>query len=361
MSSDREYMRLALKLGAKGKGSTFPNPPVGAVIVKDSEIIGRGWHSRRGEAHAEVRAIADAEVNHKDTSGATMFVTLEPCCHHGITPPCTEAIIAAGISRVVVSCRDDCDERVCGMGIARSQEAGLKVETGILNEEGRELIEQYVVQRKKKRAFLSAKWAQSLDGRIATKSGKSKWITNERSRKYAHLLRSQHGAVAVGAKTAMLDDPELTVRMVRSHHTPARIIIAGDSKLPSSIKLLSGGPRTIVVHSDTNPVSGDVLDKVEFLKIPSGPRFWEKLLQKLPHMDIGSVLLEGGSETLTSAFKAGAVDRIYCFIAPKIIGEGIEAIGDLGIDKLDKSLRLDNVRRLKLGDDVLITGRIRRT
>jgi len=358
MKNDEKYIRKAFKLGAKGKGSTFPNPPVGAVIVKDGRIIGQGWHRKKGEAHAEVNAINDAIASGEEIRGATMFVTLEPCCHYGNTPPCTDAIIAARISRVVISCPDEFDSRVSGEGIRKLKDAGIRVDTGILADTGAELIEQYRVQRQQKRAFLSVKWAQSIDGYIATASGDSRWISGERSRKFAHKLRSEHGAVAVGARTALIDNPRLTVRAVRSHHKPARIVIAGDTKLPQELNVLSGRPRTIAVYNNEKPIAGERASNVELLKIHSGKNFWQRLLEKLPELGIGSILLEGGGKVIASAFKEGVVDRVYCFIAPMIMGEGIKPVGDIGIEHIKNILRLENPKTRRFGQDIMITGRL---
>ena len=353
-------MARALELGALGKGSTFSNPPVGAVIARDGRIIGEGWHRRRGESHAEVVAIEDARSRGEKTVGATMFVTLEPCCHHGLTPPCTDAIAAAGISRVVVSCRDDFDERVSGGGIETLRSRGIEVDEGLLRNEGEELIEQYRVQRTEKRAFLTVKWAQSLDGRIATKNGDSKWISGKAALRFAHELRAEHGAVAVGANTAIIDDPRLTIREIESHHAPTRIVLAGDRQLPASLSVLSGGPKTIVVHSGKKPFKGLLAGDVETLEIPVNEDFWRILLARLPKMGIGSVLLEGGGEVITSAMKAGAVDKAYVIVAPMIIGDGISAIRDVGTANLADAIRFEGMKSKKLGDDMLFWGRPRR-
>ncbi len=350
------FMRRALSLGRFGRGSTFPNPPVGAVLVKDNRIIGEGWHRRKGEAHAEALAIADARERGFDLRGASMFVTLEPCCHHGATPPCTTAIIDAGIARVFISCVDDFDSRVCGGGIFALRAAGVEVVEGLLPEEGAELIEQYRIQRTEGRAFLSAKWAQSLDGSIATSAGDSQWISGRTALKFAHRLRAEHCAVAVGANTALIDNPRLSVREVRSHNSPARIVLAGERELPASLALLSGETRTIVVHDGGNSPVITPSPKIELIEIPRWPNFWGDFLKKIFELGIGSVLLEGGGEVITSALAAGAVDRVFVVIAPLFIGGGIPAVGGLGVERLEDSIKLERARYRKLGVDLILSG-----
>lgn len=351
-------MALAIALGEKGKGSTFPNPPVGAVLVKNGEVISTGWHRYRGEDHAEARCIDRAISDGHDPRGATLYVTLEPCCHHGLTPPCTDKIIETGIARVVISVPDDHDERVCGGGIKILNEAGIAVEVGLMADCGSELIEHYRIQRTEKRAFLTAKWAQSLDGRIAARTGLSKWISGEKARAFAHKLRSRHGAVAVGAGTVIADNPELTVRMFESHHAPVRIILAGDIVLNSSLKALSGGSRTIIVLDNEDFAPLNTAENVELLILPRGKGFWKRLLAKLPAMGIGSVLLEGGSEVLTSAFINRAIDRVYCIVAPMLMGDGVQAVSDLKIDSPNMSIRLEKSRWEQSDEDIIVTGMV---
>ncbi len=354
--NDIQMMKRALELGAHGKGSTFPNPPVGAVIVRDGRIVGEGWHRKRGESHAEVIAIENARSRGEILDGATMFVTLEPCCHHGLTPPCTDAILESKIARVVVSCRDDFDERVCGKGLSILHERGVEVAEGVLREEGERLIEQYRVQRTEKRAFLTAKWAQSIDGRIATAIGDSQWISGKPALRFAHELRERHGAVAVGANTAIIDDPRMTIREIESHHSPARIVLAGKTILPATLSVLSSGPRTIIVHGGENPQIIDFENGIEALEIPVNKDFWRTLLSKLYEIGIGSVLLEGGGKVITSALDSGAVDKAYIVVAPIFIGNGIQAVGDLGVKKLSEAIPLQKTRFSKFGDDIIISG-----
>lgn len=356
--SDIDFMREALRLGALGKGSVFPNPPVGALIVRDEEIIGRGWHRQCGDKHAEVLAVENAWGNGHDLRGSTMYVTLEPCCHHGKTPPCTDRIIAEGISQVYISCLDDYDSRVCGIGAQKLVDAGIKVYSGLLEREGLELIEHYIIQRLEGRAFLSLKWASSLDGRIATRTGDSQWISGKSARGFAHRLRSMHSAVAVGYNTLIADDPQLTVRSVKTHHKPVRIILAGGEIIPGNRKMFAGGPSIIVVNPSPEQGKLESRPDIIYINIAQDERFWSNLLRKLPEHGIGSVLVEGGGEIITSALRQRAADRIYCVIAPLIIGSGIAAINELDIEKVEKGLNLEDVRHRKFEKDILITGRL---
>ncbi len=355
---DRDFMREAIRLGALGKGSVFPNPPVGAVIVREGEILGAGWHRRCGEKHAEVLAIEDAKGKGFELEGCTMYVTLEPCCHHGKTPPCTDRIIASGISRVFISCLDEFDTRVCGIGAKKLADAGIEVSSGLLEEDGSELIEHYAIQRLQNRAFLSLKWASSLDGRIATASGDSKWISCEPARKFAHKLRSMHSAVAVGYGTLIQDDPLLTVRSVESHHQPIRIVFAGGKVIPNDRRMFEGGPPIIIVNQSPDQPDLETVADISNIDISRDDNFWANLLEELPNRGIGSVLVEGGGEIITSALRENAADRIYCVIAPMILGEGISAVNNLDIEEISGGLRLVTVRREEYGDDILITGRL---
>ncbi|MCK5833507.1 bifunctional diaminohydroxyphosphoribosylaminopyrimidine deaminase/5-amino-6-(5-phosphoribosylamino)uracil reductase RibD [bacterium] len=357
VKKDELYMRIAIGLGARGKGSTFPNPPVGAILVKDSRIIGKGWHRYRGEPHAEINAIEDARSNKNNTEGATLYVTLEPCCHYGTTPPCTEAILKAGITRVVVSCRDDFDERVCGMGIAILREEGISVDEGVLADEGMELIDHYRVQRTERRAFLTLKWAQSIDGMIATATGHSQWISGAKALKFGHILRTHHGSVAVGANTVTMDNPHLNIRSVESHHKPARIILVGGRELASSLNVFSNDSTRVLVIRDGEYVGDEILPEfVETLFVPRGKFFWKNLLTSLYERGVGSVLLEGGGKVITSALKAKAADKIFIAIAPIFIGAGISAIGDIGTKDLNEALKLGKVKYRNLDDDIIISG-----
>jgi diaminohydroxyphosphoribosylaminopyrimidine deaminase / 5-amino-6-(5-phosphoribosylamino)uracil reductase len=227
-----------------------------------------------------------------------------------------------------------------------------------MEKEGRELIEQYIVQRTQKRAFLAVKWAQTLDGFIADKDGNSKWITGEEARKKVHQLRAQFGAIAVGAKTAIKDDPELTIRKFKTHHTPARIIIAGKTKLPSGLKVFCGEPRTIVVSELKNPFIGKPSGNIEIIRIDSGEEFWKRLLEKLPEQSIGSVFLEGGGITISSAINEGIADKLYCFIAPNFLSKGVPAIINLKRDNLKDTSNITKLSITRYGEDVLLSGGI---
>jgi len=357
--NDYRFMRRALELGELGKGSTFPNPAVGAVLVRDGEIIGSGFHRYAGQPHAEILAIRDANNNGFDLRGATMYVTLEPCCHHGKTPPCTQAIIEAQIARVVISCRDIHNSKIDGRGVDCLREAGIETECGLLADEGQELLEYYNVQNREKRAFLSVKWAQSIDGNIATLAGDSQWISGEKSRKQVHRLRSQHSAIAVGANTALIDNPQLTVRMVESYHRPERIVLAGTNHLPHELGILSDDQPVIVIAEPTHELHWrDINENLTVFFIERGPRFWIEFLRKMYDIGIGSVLLEGGSGVITSAIQSGLVDKLHVFIAPILVGEGTSPVNDLGLLKIADAVKITHSKIHLIDRDIYIEGKL---
>ncbi len=360
---DERYMSIALRFARKGLGRTSPNPPVGAIIVKGGEVIGRGYHRRAGLPHAEGEAITDAKKRgYADLSGATMFVTLEPCCHHGRTPPCTELIAREGFSRVVVATKDP-NPVVCGRGIAQLRSAGIDVVVGVKSREAKRLIEHFDVFVRTGRAYLAVKWAQSIDGKIAASDGSSRWISSPRARKFAHKLRDIHDAVIVGAGTIHRDNPKLTVRLVRGRN-PVRIIVAGRRKLDAGCNVFNDGrARTIIVSGLKNPFKGGrPKGDVEVLRPPKpgrGKVELEWLLDEIASMGIISALMEGGSKLIASAFSLNLIDRIYAFISGKIIGNtGLNAVDVSVAGRIDEAICLQDVEIKRFSDDVMITGRM---
>jgi diaminohydroxyphosphoribosylaminopyrimidine deaminase/5-amino-6-(5-phosphoribosylamino)uracil reductase len=356
---DEKYMRLALDLARKAKGRTSPNPMVGAVIVRDNEIVGTGYHHKAGTPHAEVHAITDAG---NETKGATIYVSLEPCSHYGRTGPCTEAIIKAGISRVVMAMPDP-NPKVDGKAILESH--GVEVTTGILEDEARKLNEFFVKYITTKLPFVILKTAMSLDGKIATRSGKSKWITSEDSRRIVHQIRDEVDAIIVGIGTVIADDPSLTTRLTDGDgHDAIRIILDSHARIPLESKVLNlnSTAKTIIVVSPLAP--DDKINKIrqraEVLVVPekNGRIDIQELMINLAKMEITSVLIEGGSEVNASAIKSGIVDRIMFFIAPKLFG-GREAPGPIGGDGIDdpsEAIKLNDISVTQVGEDILITG-----
>jgi len=360
--SDEEYMKLALRLARKGLGKTRPNPMVGAVIVKGDLIIGQGYHHCFGGDHAEIDAFKSAR---ESLAGATLYVTLEPCCHRGEgkkTPPCTDAIIRERIGRVVIGTLDP-NPRVCGNGIKHLNEHGIETKIGVLEAECRALNEVFFKFMSTGVPFVTLKFAQTLDGRIAAATGDSKWISGEKFRKLAHKLRSVHDAVLVGIDTVLADDPELTVRLVKGRN-PTRVILDSRLRIPPKAKVLTSDAPTIIA---TTPRAGEKkLSRlretgVEVLTVPvdeQGDVDLRELLKMLAERNVSSVLVEGGSGVITSFLRWKLVDKIIVAVAPKIMGRGVEAVGDLNIKDVSQALKLDFMKVYRLGEDVVIEGRL---
>ncbi len=339
-------MRMALELAELGRGFVSPNPMVGAVIVRRGRVVGVGYHRRYGDKHAEVRAIEDAGPSAR---GGTMYVTLEPHNFYGKQPPCTDAIVEAGIKRVVVGALDP-NPRVRGGGVKALRMAGIEVVVGILEEEVRRQNEVFFTFHEEGRPFVALKMAITLDGRIADGWGRSKWITGEEARKRVHLLRSQYDAILVGAGTVRADDPALTVRHTFTERQPIRVVLTRSGNVPCDARVFSDGGRTLLLHVGDVPCTfGSNVRKVKF----SGDV--AELMQILRENGITSVMVEGGKEVFTTFMMDGTVDRLLVFVAPKLIG------GDIGV--LAESLpigggleyHLDAIERV--GGDVLINLR----
>jgi len=352
---EARFMDEALALAAKGRGYTSPNPMVGAVVVKNGTVIGRGYHRQAGLAHAEVVALDEAG---EAARGATMYVNLEPCSHHGRTPPCTDRIIAAGIERLVCP-HIDPDERVNGRGIELLRKAGIDVQVGLREREARRLNEHFLHWKTTATPWLTLKWAQSLDGRVATSTGDSQWITGEEARTHAHRLRSWHDAVLIGVGTALADDPRLTVRMVEGHQ-PYHVVLDPGLRLSPNARLVEPGNTVILCAESADPQRIAAWERNDVQAVPVRSHGdvleIEAVLEALTALRFQSVFVEGGSRTLTSFLKAGAANRLTVFIAPIILGEGIPAVGDLGIETLDQAIRLREVEVERFGNDLCITG-----
>lgn len=359
MSSDKqvyeEYMRRAIELAELGRGTTSPNPMVGALIIKDGRVIAEGYHKKAGEAHAEINALNSAT---EDAAGATMVVSLEPCNHFGRTPPCSEAIINAGIKKVVVGMIDP-NPRCAGGGIKRLLDAGVEVEHGFLADEVARQNEVFIKYITTGRPFVLVKAAISLDGKIAQTPGKTTAITGPDARRRVHEMRSEYDAIMVGIGTALTDDPLLTTRLDRADSkNPTRIVIDSDSKLPieSQIVQTAKDVKTILATSKMPPLPRkEALEArgVELVKIDSwdGSVDLEALLEELGSRQISSVMVEGGGKLIASFVNAGMVDKYMIFVAPKIIGRG-------GVDLV--SVKLSEIKQLRvasteqLGEDLLI-------
>ncbi|MFZ3170636.1 MAG: bifunctional diaminohydroxyphosphoribosylaminopyrimidine deaminase/5-amino-6-(5-phosphoribosylamino)uracil reductase RibD [Carboxydocellales bacterium] len=364
-AEDKRFMRLALELAAMGKGRTNPNPMVGAIVVKEGKIVGEGYHQKAGTPHAEVHALKAAGL---DAKGATIYVTLEPCSHHGRTPPCTEAIIKAGITKVVAAMTDP-NPLVAGRGLEKLRRAGLEVVLGVLETEARQLNEVFLSYITSRQPFVLMKSAMTLDGKISTRSGHSRWVTGQKARAYVHELRDEYDSILVGIGTVLADDPALTTRLEdKAGKDPVRIVVDSEGRLPLDAKVLtqkSDAPTIVAVTpraleeklAQLQAAGAEILVTREDSK---GMVDLTHLMELLGQREIASVMVEGGAQINAAALTAGVVDKVAMFIAPKLIG-GQQApgpVGGIGIETMEEALSLENVRVRQLGQDILIEGYI---
>ena len=358
--SDIKYMRIALALAARGMNRVHPNPMVGCIIVRDGKIVGRGHHDFFGGPHAEVMALSQA----RDAArGATLYVTLEPCSHSGKTPPCTDAIIRSGISRVVAAMRDP-NPNVSGGGLRTLRKNFVDVTEGVLALKARDLNKDYIRNLKRRTARVAVKFAMSADGKIATRTGDSKWITSVRSRRFVHELRSNFDAIVVGSRTARMDNPALTSHGRGSN--PVRVVIDPDLRVPLSHRIFDSSAATVVFHATP---SGRrklaALTKRHVLTVrlsrTRGMIPFEEIVRVLRRFSLTSILIEGGGETIASALEAGVVTEVYVFIAPRIIGGrfAVSGVGGRGVARVAEALKLHHPRLVKIGSDYLLNAEIR--
>lgn len=361
MQSDTTYMARALALAARGIGWTNPNPMVGCIVVRQDIILGEGWHQQAGGPHAEVNAYASC--GDAETSGATIYVTLEPCTHEGRTPPCVDLLLQRQPSRVVVAMRDP-NPQVSGGGIERLREAGIRVDVGVLETEARRLNEVFIHYVTTGLPWVTAKCAMTLDGKIATRTGHSKWVTGEAARLLTHRMRHAHDAILVGSRTVMLDNPSLTTRIPGEEgRHPVRIILDAGEYLSGDQAVFAAdrqGPTWVVTSDNKTRPFAD-----ETLFLPSGPGGVDlcALMRELGARGITSLLIEGGGATLAAAFEAKIVDKVCFFCAPKIIGgrEAITPVEGYGRDAMDKAIRLNNLHVISAGEDVLMEAYVCKT
>jgi len=355
--NDADGMRLALDLATLGEGEVNPNPLVGAVVVKNGRIIGRGWHQRFGGPHAEVFALDEAG---DEARGATLYVTLEPCCHYGKTPPCTDRIIEAGVGRVVVGVRDP-NPAVDGRGIDVLRAAGIAVDEGILADEAARQNEVFLAFTKTGIPFVQLKLAISLDGRIATRTGDSKWISGPASRTEGHRLRRRFASVLVGVGTVLADDPALSVRHIRGRD-PIPIVLDPSGKTPETARLFGSGSQPIVATASMSR-------KKETALVARGARVWRipqrrgsfdlsDLLRRLAEASVDSVLVEGGGETAARFLEANLVDKVALFVAPILIGgrDATPSVGGEGAERVADAWRLRDVTVDRLEGDLYVVG-----
>lgn len=355
--NDEFYMKLALELARGAQGQTAVNPVVGCVIVKDGRIVGTGAHLKMGTAHAEIHALQMAGA---EAEGATVYVTLEPCSHFGRTPPCSDRLAAERVSRVVVAAADP-NPKVAGRGIARLREAGIAVDTGCLEQEARGLNEAFNKYIVTGMPFVTLKTASTLDGKIASKTGHSKWITGSASREYVHTLRHRHQAILVGVDTVIADDPQLNTRLTVPALDPIPIVADSTLRLPPTARLLAK-PGTIVLT--TERADKDRAKRLEaagavLIRAGAGPRVdLADALRQLGKREIGSILLEGGGRLNGAMLEKRLVDKMVLFIAPKLIG-GAAAPGNFqfsGFERMDQAIELERTQVKLIGPDICLTG-----
>jgi len=360
---DEYFMKMALDLAKKGQGYTSPNPMVGAVVVKDGKVKGSGYHQSIGLAHAEVNAIEDAG---SQTKGATLYVNLEPCNHTGRTPPCTRKILEAGIRRVVFAMEDP--NTKAGGGAAFLKSHGIEVLAGVCEEPAKKLNEAFVKYVHTKRPFVILKCAATLDGRIATRTGDSRWVTGEKARRFVHQLRHAVDAILVGIGTIHADDPSLTTRLDSdTGRDPVRIVLDTHLSISPDARILQLESNSDTILVTGNRVAGSKKRAVEkkgvrIIELPAKNEGIEMqpLLDRLGQMDITSLLIEGGSRVIASALSSGIVDKVYFFYAPKILGgdDGIPMCRGPGPERMKDCIRVQNIHLQRFDDDVMIEAYI---
>ncbi|MDP3296390.1 MAG: bifunctional diaminohydroxyphosphoribosylaminopyrimidine deaminase/5-amino-6-(5-phosphoribosylamino)uracil reductase RibD [Thermodesulfovibrionia bacterium] len=360
--SNKTFMQKALSLAAKGKSRTSPNPMVGAVIVKGDKIIAADYHRKAGTPHAEILALKKAGSKAR---GAALYINLEPCCHtEKKTPPCTKSIIRSGIQKVVIAMLDP-NPKVSGRGIKELQAAGIKTDVGIMKSKAEKLNEAFIKFITKKEPFVILKIAQSIDGKIATAKGESKWITGKEAREYVHKLRNEVDAVLVGIGTVRKDNPSLDCR-IRGGRNPYRIIVDSNLCISLNAKVLKhNDSKTIIAAAKTvNKKKIDMLKSkgvnILFVKANAGKIDLKELMKKLGKLDITSVMIEGGSSINASALSGRVVDKIMVFVAPKIIGgvDSVPSVGGKSPAFLKNAVRIKNLQVKKIGEDFLFEGYI---
>ncbi|MGO8989320.1 MAG: bifunctional diaminohydroxyphosphoribosylaminopyrimidine deaminase/5-amino-6-(5-phosphoribosylamino)uracil reductase RibD [bacterium] len=356
---DEHWMRKALRLAEKGRGRTSPNPLVGAILVKNGNVVGEGYHARAGEAHAEIIALQRAREQAK---GATLYINLEPCTHYGKTPPCAPQVIEAGVKSVTIGVEDP-NPLVKGKGIETLKKAGLSVRVGILEKECRKLNEAFCKYITAKEPFVILKVAATLDGKIATREGNSKWISGETSRRFVHKLRDQVDGVLVGIGTILGDDPLLTAR-IKGGRDPYRIVLDSQLKVPEEAKVFGDSPtKVIIVATESAPK-----DKIErlgkrgvrilTLESKGGRIDLKSCLSKLGEIGMVSLMVEGGNRVNGSFLDEGLIDKLLLFLSPKLIGDphapGI--FGGRGVSKLQEAIPLKEIKARRIGEDILLEG-----
>lgn len=340
-------MKEALRLAKLGYGKTSPNPMVGAVVVRNGKIVGKGYHRKKGKPHAEIIALKNAG---KSAKGATLYVNLEPCCHYGATPPCTKAIIKAGIEEVHTAIIDP-SPWVNGKGIKELKKAGIKIVVGECEISATRLNEVYLTYIKTGLPFVILKAAITLDGKIADAHKDSKWITSPEPRKFVHHLRAGVDAVLVGIGTVIADDPKLTVRLVKGKN-PKRIVLDSNLSIPENANVLGNDCIIATLRKPNSQINAEIWHLPE----DNGKVNILELLKRAASAGIQSIMVEGGSKIFTQFLTKRLVNKVYFFIAPKILGDGIPVVADIGIQNLPVALHLSSVKHRRIGEDILLQG-----
>ena len=355
--TDERYMKMALELAKRGAPWACPNPLVGAVILKNGRIIGKGWHRCCGENHAEINAIESAK---EPVRGSTIYISLEPCSHHGRTPPCVERLVSEKPAAVVIGTIDP-NPLVSGQGIATLKRHGIETRVGVLEDQCREINEVFFKYIRTRTPFVTLKFAQSIDGKIATATGHSRWISSEPSRVFAHRLRSHHVAILVGSGTVTKDDPELTCRLVRGRD-PLRVVVDSKLKIHPDARVLQdqARARTLVFTTsghDRKKIRVLVDRGIEVRVAGTGQVDLSTVLKELGKRQVSSLLVEGGAGVLTSFIRERLADRLIIISAPKIFGKGTDAIGELGVKTVDQAIPLTVRRVSRKSGDVIVDAR----
>lgn len=363
MKKDRGYfMNLAMQLARKGKGKTSPNPMVGALVIKNGRIVGRGYHEKAGMSHAEIIALDEAG---KKSKGATLYVTLEPCVHFGRTPPCVDRIIKSGIKEVIVGMIDP-NPLNNGRGINVLKQHKIKVKVGFLEENLRKMNEVFIKYITKRMPFVTVKVAQSLDGKIATSTGDSKWITSDKSRAYAHRIRRNFDAIMVGVNTVLRDNPKLDAWFSRKQ--PIKIVVDSQLSTLQDANIFSAKSQVIIItlpakagQETENRKILSLKAKILEVKEKTGQINLKDMMKKLARLEITNILVEGGGTLIGSLFDEGLVDKILFFISPKIIGgkEAISSVMGRGISRIDNAIRLKSIKLRRFQEDLLLEGYIK--
>jgi diaminohydroxyphosphoribosylaminopyrimidine deaminase/5-amino-6-(5-phosphoribosylamino)uracil reductase len=353
------FMKLAMKQALKAKGRTSPNPLVGALVVKNGRVAGKGYHEKAGMPHAEIIALGEAGSKAK---GAILYVTLEPCTHFGRTPPCVEAIIKSGVKEVIVGMVDP-NPVNNGKGIEILKRNGIKVQAGFLEKELKRMNEAFIKYITKKVPFVTVKVAQSLDGRIATRTGDSKWITSDKSRIYSHRIRQYYDAIMVGSNTVLRDNPKLDAWFSKKH--PVKIIVDSQLSTPRDANIFSKDSRVIIVTLPAKPGQETenrkiLSEKAKILEVKekAGQINLRDMMKKLAQLEITSIIVEGGGTLIGSLFDDGLADKVLFFISPKVIGgkNAVSSVMGEGISRVDRAIKLKEFKLSRIGEDYLAEG-----